>query len=98
MKELLEYLAKSIVEHTDVVRVEESVDETGFVTLRLFVDTSDMGKIIGKEGRVIKAIRSLVRVVAIKEGKKVNIELNELGGSTVPVQENAEAPADSSTA
>lgn len=94
MKELLLYLAKSIVDKTDAVKVDESTDENGFVNLRLTVDSADMGKIIGKNGKVIKAIRNLVRIVAIKEGKKVNIELTEQGGGEIPqTEETAEEPS-----
>lgn len=77
MKNLLEYLVKSIVEKTDAVKVEEIITPDGFVNLRLTVDPEDMGSVIGKGGRIIKALRNLMRVRAIKENKRVNVELME---------------------
>jgi predicted RNA-binding protein YlqC (UPF0109 family) len=80
MKDLLEYLVKSIVSKPEAVKVEEIVTPDGFVNLRLTVDPEDMGSVIGKGGRIIKALRNLVRVKAIKEDKRVNVELMEKNG------------------
>lgn len=77
MKQLLEYLTKSIVSNPDAVRVEEIVTPDGYVTLNLTVDPEDMGMVIGKRGKTIRALRDLVRVKAIKEDKRVNVELIE---------------------
>lgn len=77
MKDLLKYLTKSIVTKPDAVRVEETQTAEGFANLRLTVDPEDMGAVIGKGGRIIRALRNLVRVKAIKEGKRVNVELVE---------------------
>lgn len=77
MKDLLEYIVKSIVDKPEEVKIKESLDEFGGVKLSLSVDTDDMGKVIGKEGKIIKAIRTIVRILAIKNGKRVNIELEE---------------------
>ncbi len=77
MKQLLEYLVKNIVERLEAVKVEETQTPEGFVNLKLSVAPEDMGMVIGKGGRIIRALRNLVRVKAIKENKRVNIELQE---------------------
>ncbi len=75
MKDFLDYLVKSIVDKPEVVNVTEANDGQGFVTLNLTVDQTDMGKIIGKNGRVIKAVRDLVHILAVKENLRVNVTL-----------------------
>lgn len=75
MKELMEHIAKSLVENPDDVIVEESVNDTE-INLHLTVASGDMGKVIGKQGRIAKAIRSLLRAAAAKEGKKCNLEID----------------------
>lgn len=74
MKEMLEMLVKSLVDNVDNVDIteKESGDD---VTLEIRVDSSDMGKIIGKQGRIAKALRVLMKAYATKEGKKVNVEI-----------------------
>ena len=74
MKEMLEMLVKSLVDNVDNVEITEKENEKD-VTLEIRVDPSDMGKIIGKQGRIAKAIRVLMRAFATKEGKKVNVEI-----------------------
>ncbi len=74
MKELLEVIAKSLVDNPDKVVVEEKTDEIGIV-LELNVDESDIGKVIGKQGRIAKAIRSVVKAAAIREDKKVVVKI-----------------------
>jgi len=76
MEKLVEYLAKNIVDDPDEVRVKME-SEDGRDLLKLSVASEDMGKIIGKSGKVIKAIRTLVKIKAIKENKRVYIELAE---------------------
>tara|TARA_B100000749_G_C17981340_1_gene283344 strand:- start:16 stop:243 length:228 start_codon:yes stop_codon:yes gene_type:complete len=74
MKELVEYIAKSIVSHPEEVRVtEEKVD--GRVILRLEVATEDKGKVIGREGRVAQSVRVLIRIAAIKAGLRASLEI-----------------------
>ena len=74
MKELVELLAKSLVDSPDDVIVrEKNEDET--IILELSVNKDDMGKVIGKQGRIAKAIRTVVKATAIKEGKKVVVEI-----------------------
>jgi len=74
MKELVEVLAKALVDHPDeVVVTETEKDNTTIVELR--VSPTDMGKVIGKQGRIAKAIRSLVKAAASKDDKKVIVEI-----------------------
>ena len=77
MKELLTFVAKSLVDHPDQVVVRETEAEA--VILELSVADEDMGKVIGRQGKVAKALRTLVKTVAAKEGKKYNIEIKETG-------------------
>ncbi len=79
MKNLLEYLVKNIVEQSEAVKIEEIVTPEGLVNLQITVAPEDMGMVIGKGGRIIRALRNLVRVKAIKENKRVNVELTEVG-------------------
>ncbi|VAW29922.1 KH domain RNA binding protein YlqC [hydrothermal vent metagenome] len=78
MKDLVEYVVKSLVESPDEVSVVE-IDESNETVLELTVAGSDMGRIIGKRGRVINAIRTLVQVNAAKQGVRVSVELVETG-------------------
>ena len=75
MKELLILLAKNLVTNPDAVVVtEEEID--GIVTLRLKVADDDMGKVIGKQGRIARSIRTVIKAAAINESKKVNVEIS----------------------
>ncbi len=74
MKELVEVIAKSLVDHPDEVVVTESENDKSLV-VELRVAQSDMGKVIGKQGRIAKAIRSVVKAAASKENKKVIVEI-----------------------
>lgn len=74
MKELVEVIAKALVENPDEVAVTESVKDDEIV-VELKVAASDMGKVIGKQGRIAKAIRSVVKAVASKDDKKVIVEI-----------------------
>ena len=74
MKELVEVIAKSLVDYPDQVVVTETENEKALV-LELRVAQSDMGKVIGKQGRIAKAIRSVVKAAASKEEKKVIVEI-----------------------
>ncbi len=74
MKELVEVMAKALVEHPEEVTVTET-EKNGETILELKVAPSDMGKVIGKQGRIAKAIRSVVKAAASKEAKKVVVEI-----------------------
>ncbi len=74
MKELVEYIAKSIVDTPDEVKVEEETSDEG-LTLKLQVADEDKGRVIGKQGRIAEAIRTLLRVKAAKAGTRVRLEI-----------------------
>ncbi len=74
MKDLLTYIARNLVEHPDAVSVTET-DDNGTVVLALRVDPNDMGKVIGRQGRIAKEIRILMRSVAQRQGKRVSVEI-----------------------
>ena len=73
MKELVEVIAKSLVTKSDQVVVTETVSDDGTIVLELRVAPEDMGKVIGKQGRIAKALRAVVKVAATKEDKKVDV-------------------------
>ena len=75
MKEVLEIIAKSLVDYPEQVGVKEINNEDQTVTLELRVAESDMGKVIGKQGRIAKAIRTVVKAAASRENKKVAVEI-----------------------
>ncbi len=74
MKELVEIIAKSLVDHPEDVVVKET-DEDGVLTLSLTVAPDDMGKVIGKQGRIAKSIRTVVKAAASKGDKKVIVDI-----------------------
>ncbi len=74
MKELVEVIAKALVDHPDEVVVTEKQDDKS-VILELKVAQEDMGKVIGKQGRIAKAIRTVVKSAASKDDKKVIVEI-----------------------
>ncbi len=80
-QEFLDYLVKSIVDHPDDVKVDRKVDEMG-VLLSLKVNPQDMGQVVGRQGSTAKAIRSLLRIVGIKNNARVNLKIEEPEGST----------------
>lgn len=77
--EFLEYVIKALVDVPDKVKVKRDVDEMG-VLLTLDVDQVDMGKVIGRSGNTAKAIRTLLRVVGLKNNARVNLKINEPEG------------------
>ncbi|ABR33359.1 MULTISPECIES: KH domain-containing protein [Clostridium] len=74
MKELVEFMAKSLVDNPDAVTVNE-VDGEQSIILELKVAPEDMGKIIGKQGRIAKAIRTVIKAAAVKQNKRVIVEI-----------------------
>jgi predicted RNA-binding protein YlqC (UPF0109 family) len=80
-QEFLEYLVKSLVDHPDDVKVDRKVDEMG-VLLSLHVNAQDMGQVVGRQGATAKAIRSLLRIVGVKNNARVNLKIEEPEGGT----------------
>ncbi|MCD7726546.1 MAG: KH domain-containing protein [Clostridiales bacterium] len=74
MKELVEVIAKALVENPDEVVVTQK-EEGKNITIELHVAASDMGKVIGKQGRIAKAIRSVVKAASSKDNKRVDVEI-----------------------
>ncbi|PLX66788.1 MAG: RNA-binding protein [Denitrovibrio sp.] len=76
MKELVEFIARSLVDHPDSVNLTEVEGEKASI-IELRVDQSDLGKVIGKQGRTAKAIRTILNASGIKSGKKVVLDIVE---------------------
>ena len=74
MKEIVEIIAKALVDHPDQVVVEEK-DEERMTVFELHVAQEDMGKVIGKQGRIAKALRTVVKAAATRENKRVTVEI-----------------------
>lgn len=77
MVELVEYIAKSLVDYPEIVEVT-SKKENDELNILLKVSQEDMGKVIGKQGRIAKAIRSILKAISIKENIRVNLEIEEV--------------------
>lgn len=91
-KEFLEYIVKGLVDHPDDVKVERTVDEMG-VLLSLRVHPEDMGQVVGRAGSTAKAIRSLVRIVGLKNHARVNLKIEEPEGGRVQRKERTSEPS-----
>ena len=74
MAELLEYLARRLVDEPDAVRVDQ-IEEEGLLLLRLHVAEDDIGKVIGRQGRIARALRTIVRAGSAREGRRVQLEI-----------------------
>lgn len=74
METLVENLVKALVDHPESVQVNSAVED-GETVIRLSVAQDDMGKVIGKQGRIAKAIRTVVKAAAIKKGERVTVEI-----------------------
>lgn len=74
MKEMLELLVKNLVDNPEAIEISEK-EEGKNIILELRVDPQDMGKVIGRQGKIAKAIRVLMKAYAVKENKKVNVEI-----------------------
>ena len=83
--QFLEFVIKSLVDNPNDVKIQRTVDEMG-VLLTLDVHSADMGKVIGREGNTAKAVRTLLRVVGMKNNARVNLKINEPEGSTKGVK------------
>src|SRR3990170_2650876 len=78
-KSFLEYVVKALVDFPNDVKIERKVDEMG-VLITMTVNPADMGKIIGRQGNTAKAIRTLLRVIGMKNNARVNLKINEPEG------------------
>ena len=88
--QFLDYVIKGLVDNPDKVQIVRTVDEMG-VLLTLSVDPIDMGKVIGRSGNTAKAIRTLLRVVGMKNNARVNLKINEPeGGKKEPVMKSVD--------
>lgn len=85
-KIFLEYVVKALVDNPNDIKIDRTVDEMG-VLISLTVNPSDMGKIIGRMGNTAKAIRTLLRIIGMKNNARVNLKINEPEGSTRPPQD-----------
>ncbi len=91
-QQFVEMIVKAIVDSPDQVKTERTVDEMG-VLITLWVAPDDMSKIIGKEGRTAKALRTLLRVLGAKNNSRVNLKIDEPAGSTHEHQDHATTEA-----
>jgi predicted RNA-binding protein YlqC (UPF0109 family) len=82
-KIFLEYVVKALVDNPNDVKIDRTVDEMG-VLITLTVNPADMGKIIGRMGNTAKAIRTLLRIIGMKNNARVNLKINEPAGSVRP--------------
>lgn len=95
-QQFLEYVVKALVDNPDQVKIVRTVDEMG-VLMTLEVGAADMGKVIGRSGNTAKAIRTLLRVVGMKNNSRVNLKINEPEGAA-PRPEKASKTVDEAMA
>ena len=95
--QFLDFVVKALVEHPQDVKITRTVDEMG-VLMNLDVHKDDMGKIIGREGNTAKAIRTLLRVVGMKNNSRVNLKINEPAGGMPEVKAGATKSLDDAMA
>lgn len=76
MKKTLTYILEAIVDKPEAIEIQEQ-EESGIINYNITVDAADMGKVIGKGGKVIRAIRNVMKIPAIKENKRIHVSLNE---------------------
>lgn len=95
--QFLDFVVKALVEHPEDVKIVRTVDEMG-VLMNLDVHKDDMGKIIGREGNTAKAIRTLLRVVGMKNNSRVNLKINEPAGGMPEVKVGATKSLDDAMA
>jgi predicted RNA-binding protein YlqC (UPF0109 family) len=75
VKDLVEYLARSLVDHPDEVRVESFEEDDGTLVFELHLNEDDVGKVIGRSGRTVNALRTVVRAASVREGKRVLVDV-----------------------
>jgi hypothetical protein len=86
-KVFLEYVVKALVDNPNDVKIDRTVDEMG-VLITLTVNPADMGKIIGRMGNTAKAIRTLLRIIGMKNNARVNLKINEPEGGMRPERDS----------
>ncbi|MCX6809121.1 MAG: KH domain-containing protein [Candidatus Berkelbacteria bacterium] len=92
-QKFIEDVVKAIVENPSDVKTERTIDERG-VLIKLYVNPADMGKIIGKEGKTAKAIRTLLRVFGAKNNARLNLKIVEPEGSERPGHDDDDSSND----
>ena len=90
-KIFMEYVVKALVDNPNDIKIDRTVDEMG-VLITLTVNPADMGKIIGRMGNTAKAIRTLLRIIGMKNNARVNLKINEPEGSTRPERDSVGRP------
>jgi len=95
-QDFLEYIVKTLVDHPNDVIVNRDVDEMG-VLLTVKVNPEDMGQLIGRQGSTARAIRSLVKIIGLKNHARVNLKIEEPEGSTKVREERKEEKIDDVT-
>jgi len=95
-KAFLEYIVKALVDNPGDVKIDRTVDEMG-VLITMTVNSADMGKIIGRQGNTAKAIRTLLRVIGMKNNARVNLKINEPEGGRVEAPVASEVAASTMT-
>ena len=95
-KAFLEYVVKALVDNPNDVKLDRTVDEMG-VLISLTVNPADMGKIIGRMGNTAKAIRTLLRIIGMKNNARVNLKINEPEGGMKPEPKQESEEKESST-
>ena len=88
-KAFLEYIVKALVDNPNDVKIDRTVDEMG-VLITMTVNSADMGKIIGRQGNTAKAIRTLLRVIGMKNNARVNLKIDEPEGGRVDQPQTTE--------
>src|SRR5882762_2988393 len=92
-KIFLEYVVKALVDNPNDIKIDRTVDEMG-VLITLTVNPADMGKIIGRMGNTAKAIRTLLRIIGMKNNARVNLKINEPAGGMRPERDMGESTGD----
>ena len=96
-QQFLDFVVKSLVDNPDSVKISRTVDQIG-VLMTLELNAADMGKVIGRSGNTAKAIRTLLRVVGMKNNSRVNLKINEPEGSIKPITEKVSKTVDEAMA
>lgn len=96
-REFLEFIVKNLVDHPEDVKIERQVDEMG-VLLSVKVNPEDMGQLIGRQGSTAKAIRSLVRIIGLKNHARINLKIEEPEGGSRKRQEEETSSSESTSA